>query len=943
MGDIVGDLLRRYMRLHVVGGLGTLSSMCTHTCRSMLRYIFIILVIGTPLLAQEVRFRRIGVEQGLPQSYVNQLSEDAQGFLWIGTQDGVARFDGRRMDVYRRVPGDSTSIAGNNVFDLLLAQDGRLYAHTGDGRCWFDPARNVWHRYATSPPPARHAPGRVQVHDGSVNITYTDRRGRLWVATARDGLYVTDPASSTTYRFTTSAEPQQRLPVNDVWALCEDSRGRMWVGLNGGGLVIVDTMRIVARYRHIPSEQTSLSSDVVRVLYEDAIGTMWIGTHGGGLCQFDPYAHVVPLLRPTLRNIGRTDDFVRAIASRDGRTLMVGLRTGIMQTDASLSSASMVVQWDDEVDRVGAARALAYAPDGSLWIGTERRGVGVLRRGSRSVQWLPSADPKRIMRQTVSFVGVADSAHMLVGTDDGIARISISTLQQQWFDVPQSPDPTNLHMAVSSMVRRDRDEYLVGTEHGLFRGPLGATATKIDCPDQLVIRPNIDVIRTIEIVDDVAYVATWGAGIRRIDLRSGKERVIDSRIGFPNNTVYAAYPLSSGRILASTNAGIVIWNDNAQRVERILTPAHGAQEYEFNSWSHASLGNGRYALGGIRGLNVVNVTNLAVLPPPRTVIVTDTLAHGDVRVYVRPIALSVVEPITYRIKLHATDTSWTATPTVDLLLSSLSSGTYHLHVQARYASGEYGPVAELQFVVPTPAWRSWWAIAGTFIMLTAGVWSAATSVARRREARRLEQERVLNQERVRIARDLHDDVGTGLAKIVIMAENSTLEQDQKSIRAIADTAQEVIDSVRSIVWVMKSSDDRLATTIGYVQAKVSDLMYDKGIAFTYEEILSRDRSIDTITMRNIVLATKEIATNIVRHSRATNVAMYVRDQQDVLTVDIRDNGSGFEVGKQRTGNGLHNIHERMTESGGSVAIESSPGEGTRIVLTIPLQSRQSAV
>ncbi len=943
MGDIVGDLLRRYMRLHVVGSQGALSSIRIQTCHHMLRYIFITLLVCSPLLAQEVRFRRVGLEQGLPQSYVNQLAEDAQGFLWIGTQDGAARYDGRRMDVFRRVPGDSTSVAGNNVFDLMLAQDGRLYAHTGNGRCWFDPARNVWHRHTSTPPPAKRAPGRVQVHDGSVNITYTDRRGRIWVATVRDGLYVTDPASSTTYRFTTSAQPQQRLPVNDVWALCEDSRGRMWVGLNGGGLVIVDTMQIVARYRHTPSEPASLSSDVVRVLYEDAIGTMWIGTHGGGLCQYDPYAHALPLLRPTLRNIGRTDDFVRAIASLDGRTLVVGLRTGIMQTDASVSSATMVAQWDNDVDRIGAARALAYAPDGALWIGTERRGVGVLRRGSRSIQWLPSVDPKRIMRQTVSFVGVADSAHMLVGTDDGIAMISVATMQQQWFDVPKSPDPTNPRMAVSALVHRDRDAYLVGTEHGLFRGRLGATTTKIECPDPLVIRPNIDVIRTIQIVDGVAYVATWGAGIRRIDMQTGRERVIDSRIGFPNNTVYAAYPLSRNRILASTNAGIVIWDDNAKRVERILTPAHGAQEYEYNSWSHIALGEGAYAFGGIRGLNIVAVNDLMKPPAPRVVIVTDTLVQGDVHVSVRPIALSSVEPISYRFKLHAADTSWTSTPNVDLLLSSLSSGTYQLQVQARYVSGEYGPVSEASFVVPTPAWQSWWAIAGAMIMLTAGAWSVATTVTRRRDERRIEQERMLNQERVRIARDLHDDVGTGLAKIVIMAENSTLEQDHESIRAIAETAQEVIDSVRSIVWVMKSNDDRLATTIGYVQEKVSDLMKDKGIDFTYDEMLTRERSIDPITMRNIVLAVKEIATNVVRHSGARSVAMYVRDTQHVLTIDIRDDGKGFDAGARRTGNGLHNISERMAESGGIVTIESASSAGTRIVLTIPLQSLQSAV
>lgn len=65
--------------------------------------------------------------------------------------------------------------------------------------------------------------------------------------------------------------------------------------------------------------------------------------------------------------------------------------------------------------------------------------------------------------------------------------------------------------------------------------------------------------------------------------------------------------------------------------------------------------------------------------------------------------------------------------------------------------------------------------------------------------------------------------------------------------------------------------------------------------------------------------------------------MYVRDTNHVLTIDVRDDGKGFVVGEHRTGNGLHNIQERMAESGGSVAIETTPGKGTRVVLTIPMQ------
>ena len=198
----------------------------------MIRYLLIFLVASICASSQDLRFRRIGLDEGLPQSYVNQIAQDAQGFLWLATQDGLARFDGRRMEVFRHVPGDTTSITGNNAFDVFLGADSVLYVATGNGPCWFDASTRTWHRVRSSMMPRRAREGVLrQVHDGTVNVTYTDRRGRLWVASVRDGLSVTDPQSRAMVHFGTGEDAARRLPCDDVWALCEDARGRMLVGV----------------------------------------------------------------------------------------------------------------------------------------------------------------------------------------------------------------------------------------------------------------------------------------------------------------------------------------------------------------------------------------------------------------------------------------------------------------------------------------------------------------------------------------------------------------------------------------------------------------------------------------------------------------------------------------------------------------------------------------
>jgi signal transduction histidine kinase len=902
--------------------------------------IITILTMYAGASAQQVRFRRVGLEQGLPQSYVNQIEQDVQGYLWLGTQDGLARFDGRMMRVYRNVPGNPASIVGNNVHELVIGRDSLVYATTGDGRCRFDPLRNAWTRVPASRviTPLR-TNACVQVHSAHVNVRYTDKRGRVWTATVRDGLIVKDPQSQMTYVYGPTQKGDRFLPVHDVWALHEDSRGRMWVGMNGGGLAILENMKVVARFRHDPAGPTSISSDLVRTLFEDNIGTMWIGTHGGGLCQYDPYAHILPLLKPTQLGLGLRDDFVRGITTDASGTVYVGLRTGVIKCDTTLGNAAMVTSWSSSYTTKGAARALFVDALGTLWIGTERGGLAKMRKGSAAVSWVSGTDWTREFRKTISCITAYDDEHILVGTDEGFAVVDIRSNKATWMTGPTSPMQNDKRASINALVRLNDSTVLVGTEYGLYTSLRGKLGPKMLCPDTGVVRPNIDIIRSIDLHGNIAYVATWGGGVRCIDLATRRETVIDSRMGLPNNTVYAVYCIGGGRdakLVASTNAGIVVWSLRTTNLERVLTPVHGAQSYEYNSWSHARLSDASMLFGGVGGLNILRSGSLSAPPPPRVIIERDTSAGAEVRVTFSAIALSGSEPLTYRYSFDASDTLWTETSSRELVLSTMAPGTHVLRVQARYGRGSYGEAASIVLTIPTPVWMSWWFYGA--IALTGGLvtWRTSARVARKKAEQKLEAERIVNEERIRIARDLHDDVGTGLAKIVIMAENAVASNDAEAVRTIADTAQEVIDSVRSIVWVMKSSDDRLASAIGYVRDKIQDLLADKGIEFLYEESLTQDHTADAIMMRSIVLSVKEIATNIVRHSQASSVEMHVRDSDNQLTIDIRDSGIGFDQTKHRQGHGLSHLRERMAEIGGRVDITSSPTAGTRVILSMPL-------
>jgi signal transduction histidine kinase len=310
---------------------------------------------------------------------------------------------------------------------------------------------------------------------------------------------------------------------------------------------------------------------------------------------------------------------------------------------------------------------------------------------------------------------------------------------------------------------------------------------------------------------------------------------------------------------------------------------------------------------------------------------------NSLSVSVSAIALSASLPVEYRYKASGGDDAWVINTTGDIQFPALAPGSYTMVMQARYAGGEWGNATTLRVDVKYPYWRSWWFILVIAAALSAIVWGIAVLVTRRRETEAHERESLLHEERLRIAKDLHDDVGTGLAKIVILSENALADSaHDDTARIVADTAREVIDSVRSIVWVMKSSDESLASALGYVKEKIGDLFGDKGIAFVYEQRVPEDLHVDLIVRRNIVLAVKEIATNVVRHSGARNVKVVATMVKDGLIIEIRDDGAGFDADHNGNGSGIANIKARMTEVGGAMVVETQPGLGTRITLTIPI-------
>jgi signal transduction histidine kinase len=210
------------------------------------------------------------------------------------------------------------------------------------------------------------------------------------------------------------------------------------------------------------------------------------------------------------------------------------------------------------------------------------------------------------------------------------------------------------------------------------------------------------------------------------------------------------------------------------------------------------------------------------------------------------------------------------------------------------------------------------------------------------ERQMAEQERAVEQERSRIARDLHDDLGSRVTAINMLAMSSpgtksTAEASLERLRLIADKSRTMVTTLDGLVWAVDPKNDTLAALAEYLASFAEEFLARTGIACHVElppefpqQIIASE------TRHNALFAVSEALNNAVRHGHPSEVQLQLTISENEVTLCIRDNGCGFELKQTVPGNGLANLHERMRKVNGRCRIESVPGKGTSVYLTLPL-------
>jgi len=292
--------------------------------------------------------------------------------------------------------------------------------------------------------------------------------------------------------------------------------------------------------------------------------------------------------------------------------------------------------------------------------------------------------------------------------------------------------------------------------------------------------------------------------------------------------------------------------------------------------------------------------------------------------------------IKYSYKLDGLDKNWSdPRPEYTITYSRVPPGNYTFKVKALSANGIWSiQPATFTFTIAQPFYTQWWFIA--LVIIT--VYAIVYSVYRYRINQLLEIQKI----RQSISKDLHDDIGATVSSINIlanMAKSDLVSESKRNhfLETIQEESKHVTESLNDIVWNINPKNDSLDIMFARMQRYASELFEARNIVYEFAlpQVFVGEQNMDMRQRQHVYLIFKEAVNNLIKYAEATRAVITLSIAKGTLTLIISDDGKGFDVNSEHTGNGIFNMKKRAQEITADLVIESAPNKGTTIQLSMP--------
>ncbi len=926
------------------------------------------------------------------------MSELLDGRFVVTTSSGLFQFNARN----RQLVTFATSDESNNVFRGKFCQ--RVPNHHGRFLVRVERQLFEYDAQANRFVAVSYTPSSIHPYRNILLPVYVDKAGSYWSETEAyadstiRGIYRFIPASAGRQeqwiRCNNSSQTFHK-PIDMIGRPYQDRQGRMWVqSLNG--LNLYDTVQNkFTQYHHIPSNPLSLGADQILCMYEDRSGLLWVSSNGSGLNIMLPQKFEQYVLSNSI--VSKQDErfhFLKGIAEDGNGVLWIAEYDHNLRTFNSTSG--LFTEYKDAKSstdvRINSILCLHPDDDGNIWFGGSFNRLGKYSPRTHTFRYFNQLDSTTptgdlLLRRSMRHIAEDKHGFLWLATDRSGLQVFHKQTERYVKRFLGNLDVSNVFVSRSGIVYAGTD----GSGVYAFTPISNSAASKNSLPEYAVshyahdrnnpqsLSPHNTVKCFYEDANGNIWIGLDGGGLNCLNPTTQTFKRYTEQNGLPNNVVYGILPDDVGNLWLSTNKGISKFSP-ATTTFRNYDVSDGLQANEFNTNAFCRLRNGKMVFGGIGGINMFfpdSVRDNTHLPP---VMLTDILVNDKPKYM--PQGLEQLQELTlpysentvsltfaaldytnsaknrYIYKMEGIDKDWVQSGAVRTVrYAALPSGEYFFRVKACNNDGVWNQEGiMLRIRLIPPFWQTAWFYALCVVGTLGGVAGTARFVSRQRLLKRiehLEHERAIERERLeralaiehergRISQDIHDEVGPGMTKILLLSGFADSIGANSSHRdngsgELGRATQEVIESLNSIIWMTNPKNDTLDHLAAYIREYTIEYLDKTAITcrFNFPDTVPMLHLYGTLR-RNIFLTVKEALNNIVKHAQASQVTIMLQMETPIeFQIQIADNGQGFATGEtSRLGNGLGNMRNRMRECGCGFELMSMEGRGTNVTLYI---------
>lgn len=979
--------------------------------------------------AETKRFliNRFGLAEGLSANQVLTIHQDSNRFLWIGTPNGLQRFDGRKFITYE-IKKAGVSQPSLPVYEIQEDKSGKMWLRVGDEYGLYVPELEQF-----SPFPFE----KTQVRARGETL-WMDRKGNVFVIFQEDKILWIDPKKGQI--------TDQNLPIKlpDGWrpsSIFEDRNGRYWLSCTEGIAVYDPNKDKVYTHQFNPENLLLLRQNIQFVVnvFEDQKGIFWVNYWAPNehLLSFNPktseWKNHIPELDPG------NDNYQEAFGILElpgGKLWRYGIQT-LADFDRENFRFTRLVQSDLQYDKITKAiwdpsggiwlgtdhglyflhletpdiyflqldsregnnelqtvREIIHQGDTTVWIGSWGKGIRIYKplQGEQDSDWIQKSlpqdpeyrqvwdlhhdrkreviwvalqkgklqvidlnsrksfflSPKAFEGSTIRTIAQDEKGDLWFGTQNGsVIHYSGVGIQENGFSRFRKVGST----IPKIMVSRDQKIWATTVNEGVYIfDPIKAELIK-HLDDQILSSNKIEKIHQL---NDSIFLMGYEL-LNKYNAMTGKNQVFSYSDGMVSNVISHIESDANGLVWIYTPNGMTRF-DVQNNTFSSFGKNHFFSQLPTDGYSGTRFSNGELAFVSNNALMIFNPLQFDRNFPPSRPIITSVSLFGTYigdgtvetsqRVFYSDqnsltfdfnlMNFPMQDRFTYYYRLVGADPEWVkAKVDFQAVYSLLPPGDYQFEVRTANELGIYSEASLYPFEIKPSLIQTWWfkAILGLIFIGIVGL------------IYRMHVNRILAviKLRSRLARDLHDDMGSTLSTINILSSMAKTKLGTDPAKAteyiskISENSQRMMESMDDIVWSIKPQNDSIEKLIARMREFANQVLESKDIVFTMEvneRILGIKLSMDA--RRDLFLIFKEGINNAAKYSGASRVFISFGLDGSMFTMRIRDYGKGFDLNELDEGNGLENMKKRAFNLGGSLEIKSEPGNGTELMLRVNL-------